>query len=326
MYNVEKEIVQCIESVVQSKRDDFELILVDDCSTDGSLYICKEYEKRYNQVHLYQQENNQGVSRARNLGITYAKGKYILFLDSDDFVAVNYFDVIEKYTEKQYDLISFGHYDYIVKEDTEKVKKSNMNCDDTRIENKEEKLRQLFLDSFFASPCNKVYKREIILQYNIKFDEKCVCFEDYLFNLEYCRHIMSFILTDTPIYYYRQIYGCDSTSKRKWKKIFDVSREVARKTNVFIEELSVLGDVRYLRRYTYKAFMTELEYVYRNKKDERKQYMEELVKDKEFDRAVASIVPAGKKLFVYKIFSKFNLKLLKLIVLKKIICEEIQVE
>ncbi|WP_418755082.1 glycosyltransferase family 2 protein, partial [Eubacterium ventriosum] len=275
-------------------------------------------------VQVYQQEKNMGVSMARNLGITNAKGDYILFLDSDDFVDTTYFDVLDRYTEKKYDLISFGHYDYRVNGDIIKVEKSDLNCSGKYIENREEKVKQLLLVSFFASPCNKVYKREIICKNNIRFDKDCVCFEDYLFNLEYCRYIESFILTDTPIYYYRQLEQCNAASKRRWGETFEVSRKVAKGTNIFIKESPLQVDVRYLRRYTYKAFMTELEYVYLNRKSEWKQCIEEVVSDNEFDKAVDAIVPSGKKLFLYRLFSKFNLKPLKLILLNKMICEVVQ--
>lgn len=324
VYNVENDIEQCLESVLKCKRDDFELILVDDCSKDKSLDICEEYSEKYDNVYVYQQEKNMGVSMARNLGITHAKGDYVLFLDSDDFIDATYFDVLERYTEKKYDLISFGHYDYIVNGNAIKIEKSSLNCNSKHIENREEKVKQLLLTSFFASPCNKVYKREIICRNNIRFDENCVCFEDYLFNLEYCRYIKSFILIDTPIYYYRQIENCNTASKRRWGTTFEVSHKVAKDTNIFIEESPLQVDVRYLRRYTYKAFMTELEYVYLNRKSECRQCMVEMVSDNEFDKAVSAIVPSGKKLFLYRLFFRFNLKSLKLILLNKIICEVVQ--
>lgn len=326
VYNAENEIRQCIESILVCKRDDAELILVDDCSMDKSLYICEEYSKKYDNVYVYQQESNMGVSMARNLGIANAKGEYILFLDSDDFVDFSYFDVLERYTKKKYDLISFGHYDYLVNAATTRVEKSNLNCNSKYIENRGEKVKQLLLFSFFAAPWNKVYKREIICQNNIWFDKECVCFEDYLFNLEYCRHIKSFILTDTMIYYYRQIEQQNTASKRRWGAVLEVSRKVAKETNMFIEESPLQVDVRYLRRYTYKAFMTELEYVYLNRKSEWKQCMKEVVSDKEFDRAVDAIVPLGKTLFLYRFFSRINVKPLKFILLNKMIREGVQVE
>lgn len=85
VYNVERYLPMCLESVVQQGLEDYEAILVDDGSTDGSSKICDEYAARYPQFRVIHQEN-QGLALARNRGISEARGEYILFLDSDDFL------------------------------------------------------------------------------------------------------------------------------------------------------------------------------------------------------------------------------------------------
>ena len=88
VYNVERWVPGCLESVVQQGFEDYEVILVDDGATDGSPQICDEYAARYPQIRVIHQEN-QGLSGARNTGIREAKGEYVYFVDSDDFLVPN---------------------------------------------------------------------------------------------------------------------------------------------------------------------------------------------------------------------------------------------
>lgn len=86
IYNVGKYLKECIESILRQKYKDFELLLVNDGSTDNSFNICKEYEKNDNRIKLISKKNG-GLSDARNVGLDYATGEYVIFIDSDDYVA-----------------------------------------------------------------------------------------------------------------------------------------------------------------------------------------------------------------------------------------------
>lgn len=89
VHNTEKYLRECLDSVVTQKFDDYEVIIVDDGSTDQSGQICDEYEKKYDKVHVLHQ-GEEGVSIARNKAIKIAKGEYLAFMDSDDYVESNY--------------------------------------------------------------------------------------------------------------------------------------------------------------------------------------------------------------------------------------------
>ncbi len=243
VYNAEKYIKQCVCSLVNQQYGNYEIILVNDCSTDTSLELCNSFARQYTNVVVINQPQNKGVSAARNKGIEVAKGDYILFVDSDDFVSEDYFETLETLIVEEYDLISFGNYDYLIDGDgSTETKLSDMNydvsCNDTSPWNKlflkieeydlisfgnydylidgdgstETKLsdmnydvscndtspwNKLFLKTFFASPWNKLFLKKTLLHYNIRFDESCVCYEDYLFNVEYCKHISTFKTTVT---------------------------------------------------------------------------------------------------------------------------------
>ena len=96
VYNTEKYLRQCLDTVVAQTLKDIEIILVDDGSTDDSLLICQEYAQKDSRIHVYHQEN-QGAGPARNYGIKVAKGQYFSFLDSDDLFKL---DMLERLYDK----------------------------------------------------------------------------------------------------------------------------------------------------------------------------------------------------------------------------------
>ena len=91
VYNAERYLSICLDSILNQgiEKDDFEIILVEDCSTDGSLQICKDYSSKYKNIFLIENDKNIGVGLTRNKGMACAKGEYIHFVDSDDYLFPN---------------------------------------------------------------------------------------------------------------------------------------------------------------------------------------------------------------------------------------------
>lgn len=316
VYNAEKYIKQCVCSLVNQQYINYEIILVNDCSTDASLELCNSFARQYTNIVVINQPQNKGVSAARNKGIEVAKGDYILFVDSDDFVSEDYFETLETLIAEEYDLISFGNYDYFIDGDGSiETKLSDMNynvsCNDTFPWNK------LFLKTFFASPWNKLFLKKILLHYNIRFDESCVCYEDYLFNLEYCKHISTFKTTVKPLYYYRQYTNVNHVSKRKWGEFLLISEKVARFTDEFIEMKKEKENLSNLRRYTYQSFMVELQSV-KNRCDDKlyTKAVRQVVRNKSFQNSVRAISPRGIKLSVFDTLCRCRLYFLATIMIK----------
>ena len=108
IYNVEKYIRKCLDSLVNQKLEDIQIILVNDGSTDSSGEIAKEYSKKYKEKIIYLEKENGGLSSARNLGLKYATGKYISFVDSDDYVDTNLYINLKKYMDESYDMIKIA--------------------------------------------------------------------------------------------------------------------------------------------------------------------------------------------------------------------------
>lgn len=107
IYNRENTLARCLNSILSMKMNDYEVLMVDDGSTDGSGDICKKYERLDSRFHYYHKKNG-GVSSARNFGITKSSGLWITFVDSDDFVQANHFECLDDEQTEQYDLLMTG--------------------------------------------------------------------------------------------------------------------------------------------------------------------------------------------------------------------------
>lgn len=108
IYNVEKYLEKCLDSLVNQTLEDIEIILVNDGSTDNSDQIAKKYANKYKEKILYLEKQNGGLSDARNYGLEYAKGDYISFVDSDDYISKNLYSELIRYMEEDYDMVKFG--------------------------------------------------------------------------------------------------------------------------------------------------------------------------------------------------------------------------
>ncbi len=177
MYNVEKYIHKCIYSVVQNnlKSDDFEIIIVDDESPDNSLSIATEIAKEFDNITIISQKN-KGLGGARNTGIQNAKGKYVLFLDSDDFYTPNSLETILKIAfDNELEILEFGA---IVVDSTNKIISTVAISTENKIFD-----GIYYWQNFNSinSACNKLYLKEFLISNSILFKEKIYA-EDYEFN------------------------------------------------------------------------------------------------------------------------------------------------
>lgn len=197
VYNAEKYLSRCIESVLKCKNKNIEVILVNDGSNDCSKEICELYVKKDKRVNLINQIN-QGVSVARNSGIKRATGNYIMFLDADDYLVDDYFEIISKEITKDYDFIGFSDYS---------VNKGEISRDDyPNIDIYSENMNticQMLMGTHLLHTCwGKLYKRELVIEEKVKFPKSVKIGEDYLFVLEFFKHVENGKLVNIPILYY----------------------------------------------------------------------------------------------------------------------------
>jgi len=181
VYNVEKYLKQCLDSVINQTLKDIEIICVDDGSTDSSLEILKEYAKNDNRIKILTQEN-KGAGAARNTGLRVAAGKYVYFLDSDDFLELNAFECLINYIDnREIDFCVFCHNHY---DNGTKIKKNPLHgfseSEITKIQNFKDNPRGFMYSA--VTPWNKLYYRDFLIKNNIFFD-KLKCANDRSFYL-----------------------------------------------------------------------------------------------------------------------------------------------
>ncbi len=208
VYNTEKYLGECIESILDQTYTNIELILVNDGSTDSSLEICKKYKEMDNRITVVCKMNS-GVSDTRNQGIANASGKYICFVDADDMIKKNYVEIL--YTEiihNDIDVVFCNfEYDYNGKLIKKKPRLLAGTYNTSDVEN-------IIIDDgtmsgiLFGSVWGAIYKKSIIEENNIKFNRDISVNEDGLFNIEYLMNIKRIkVLSEHYLYIYRQIHG-----------------------------------------------------------------------------------------------------------------------
>lgn len=203
MYNAEKTIVKCVNSILGQSYNNFELIVIDDGSTDSCYQICNDIMEHSNIDFKLHKKDNGGVSSARNCGIDFAEGELIIFIDSDDYIEENYLrNILNAYEENKSDIVICGYRTCIQKEQQKMVvyvPKIIGVCGLDKIE----KCMGEFVDKrFILSPWAKAYKNSIVKKYGIKFDTCKNIGEDLNFNLNYLKCIKSMqIIGDTSYCY-----------------------------------------------------------------------------------------------------------------------------
>ncbi len=202
VYNVEKFLKRCIDSILAQTFTDFELILVDDGSPDNCGEICDEYAKSDKRVRVIHQENS-GVSSTRNKGLIQATGNYIMFCDSDDFVEPNWCnDMLETMKQHNAGMALSSYYFYY--QDSNQKKPLLFQCDRTLILEKNQ-FWNIYMQNLLNMPWNKIYRRDVIENNHIRFDTAISYNEDLLFILEYIRHMEGgFSFVNKQLYNYVQ--------------------------------------------------------------------------------------------------------------------------
>lgn len=204
VYNVEKYLRECLESILNQTFTDFELILVDDGSKDSSPLICDEYAQKDGRIKVIHKQNG-GLSDARNVGTNEAKGKYIVYIDSDDYYCDNDFltKLYQKAHETGADVIAYKFKKYL--EDENEFVECTFNCPDfDKKDSLAERIDYLVKqDAFYCSAWSKSFKRSIVSENNIEF-EKGLLGEDQEWYYHLLLIISSIEFLDEPFVVYRQ--------------------------------------------------------------------------------------------------------------------------
>ena len=244
VYNAEKTIGRCINSIVTQSYKDFELLLLDDGSEDSSPQMCDDFAKMDMRIQVLHKENS-GVSDTRNQGIAMARGEYLQFIDSDDWItpdATEFF--MRTMTEYKCDMVIADFYRVIGDRVAQKgdIEKDGMMDRTSYASN----MMQKPANFYYGVLWNKFYKKSIIEKYDIKMDTAVSWCEDFMFNMEYVRHINTVYALKIPVYYYVKTKDSLVSQGLSMKKAIQMKCSVFACYNHFYKE--VLGEEDYERR------------------------------------------------------------------------------
>ncbi|RHA73906.1 glycosyltransferase family 2 protein [Phocaeicola coprophilus] len=213
VYNTESTLHKCVDSILNQSYEDWELLLIDDGSKDHSAFICDEYAQQDKRIKVFHKENG-GVSSARNIGIDNAEGKWITFIDSDDWVERNYLsnlyqndenDIVASYyvAEGWKEWVSAPFKDYVYNE---------------------KQMKEFLTDCLlkFIFPYGKLFRHSIIKRYNLRFDESLSYGEDTLFIYQFLQYIKSVRISSEVTYHYI-CYGIGLSKQNfSWRIYWDI--------------------------------------------------------------------------------------------------------
>lgn len=223
IYNVRKYIDKGIGQLRNQTYHHFEIILVDDGSTDGSLEVCQKWAESDNRIRVFHQAN-MGAGGARNLGITNAKGSYVYFYDIDDEISPNLLEynvrIMESYPA---DMNVFGYTNTDIKHNSESV----VTFPKKYIESNTQ-LRNLYVDEFVLKvngfPWNKFYRKSFLDKYNLRYEDQRIQ-QDEVFNI-LCYHYVEKMNLCSEVLYKYYIYDKGNTRSRFIPERFDIYKSV----------------------------------------------------------------------------------------------------
>ncbi len=216
VYNAEKTLRRCIKSIQNQTFVDWELLLIDDGSTDLSADILDEYTEKNNHIKVISQQNG-GVSKARNTGLRSAKGEYVIFLDSDDYMLPDMCKtMLDVLHSKQADCVICG-----IQEPEDSLWCPQRNIDYSTLEDfKRDFIYQL--NTELLSPCwNKIFKRQLITNL---FNEEISFGEDLIFDLEYLNNCTRLSFITTPLVYHEKQVAGSLVTKTGLQRLMDIEK------------------------------------------------------------------------------------------------------
>lgn len=207
VYNVERYLKRCVESLLHQSYRQIEIILVDDGSTDSSGKLCDEYSKISNKINIIHKAN-EGVAAARNIGIDNVNGEFVMFVDSDDYLNQDMITVlIEPFKEREnLSFTSCGYYNVFSNQNI-----TNRNSNNRKYFNKQECETSLAMNREICFMVwNKLFRQDVIANIRFKADQ---LHEEIYFMHEICKRITEVCYIDIPLYYYTRERTGNTNSK-----------------------------------------------------------------------------------------------------------------
>ncbi|AJA46769.1 putative glycosyltransferase EpsJ [Clostridium pasteurianum DSM 525 = ATCC 6013] len=307
VYNVEQYLEQCLTSIVNQTMKDIEIIAVNDGSTDNSLNIIKEFAGKYSNLVLLDKENG-GLSSARNFGMEHAKGEFISFVDSDDFIEENMLEDLYNLAKKhEADMVVSKIKLYEGSKVTSIIPKAQYT---KNILNREEAISEFLKTNITGHAWNKLYRRELFHIGHIKYPEGLL-YEDIPTTLQLIAMGKKIVLTEDSFYYYRQRENA-ITKKISYKAVKDHFAVIEFVDN-YIKKLDLDKNTKF---YLKEFIVNELSYNY---KLLIRYYLFTLNRDKIEDEQESLIIKRCRSINLLKYI--FSLRVNKKILLKAILID-----
>lgn len=253
VYNAEAVINRCVDSILKQNYKEFEVILVDDGSEDASGRICDEYAEQDSRIRVIHKQNS-GVSDSRNIAIEQARGTYLQFVDSDDWLAPEATGLLLSSVQAYpCDLVVSDFYRVI---DNRIAHKGDIQ--ENGLLTREEFASYMMekpADFYYGVLWNKLYKKSLIEQFQIKMDTEISWCEDFMFNLEYICHVQNIYVLRVPIYYYVKTKYSLSTQGISLAKTIKMKTTAFEYYKKFYQEVFDEKDYEKSRLQVYRFFL-----------------------------------------------------------------------
>lgn len=271
VYNAVKFVEETISSIMNQSFENFELIIVDDGSNDGSMDICQKSAKQYSNV-VYIRQYNSGICGARNKAISLATGKYIVFCDHDDIMEQDALKKLyESLLQKEYDVVKYP-YKCVVEKEEKKIREYIIQCD--REESFPEKLKNDYdvFNNFVYTVWNGAYKLDTIKRLKLKFDENVKFgMEDVIFNLSLLKYDVSILFLEECLYKHFIRYGQSTSRKYDRNKMESICRSIELENEYFgkikDKHVKIKFASKYIRSFFVSASLGELDFKRPENKD-----------------------------------------------------------
>ena len=235
VYNAEGTLTRCIDSILNQEYNDFELLLIDDGSQDSSGAICDSYASADSRVRVVHKVNS-GVSDSRNLALDMARGTYLQFLDSDDWITPNATRLLVETAEHYHcDMVISDFYRVVGKRVSHKG-----NIEEDCVLTREEFAAHMLenpADFYYGVLWNKLFRRSIVESHHLRMDTHISWCEDFMFNLEYIRQAERFYVLRSPVYYYVKTKGSLASQGMSLSKTIQMKRMVFEYYNSFYKHV-----------------------------------------------------------------------------------------
>lgn len=231
IYNCEDSLLRCIESILNQTYPDWELILVDDGSTDGSFSLCEAYSKKDGRILVIHQEN-AGQGSARNNGMQTATGDYIVFCDADDFYEENALEIFVNTAEREKmpDLIIGGYREFRLTDDNSTTS-MNENKPLHFYVNAFDDIRDAYLplkrQGLLNAPWGKAYKTKVIVDNHVVFPDYSRC-QDVFFNIDFYKNLRTIVVVESVLYNFN-VHDKEKQTKKFPSNMFEIHKAVSLK-------------------------------------------------------------------------------------------------